>query len=115
MNGAYDPDGDALTYSLTLPPLFTSTKTEDILPNENFTLKVDLSHAVNVTVPILVAVEDTYGDTDDTLINVKVLPNNQACGLKQRDGSRSVQFTVGTPIKYTTNYYEDKRCYILKQ
>ena len=76
LNGAYDPEGDALTYSLTLPPLFTSTKTEDILPNENFTLKVDLSHAVNVTVPILVAVEDTYGDTDDTLINVTVLPNN---------------------------------------
>ena len=76
LNGAYDPEGDALTYSLTLPPLFTSTKTEDILPNENFTLKVDLSHAVNVTVPILAAVEDTYGDTDDTLINVKVLPNN---------------------------------------
>ena len=76
LNGAYDPEGDALTYSLTLPPLFTSTKIEDILPNDNFTLTVDLSHAVNVTVPILAAVEDTYGDTDDTLINVTVLPNN---------------------------------------
>ena len=75
LNGAYDPDGDALTYKLTLPPLFTSTKVDGILSNEDFTLTVDLTHPVNVTVPLLVAVTDTYGDSDDIIININVLPN----------------------------------------
>ncbi len=89
ISGAVDPEGEAVTYSLTLPTGMTASKTTGIAENEPFTLTPDVTMVPDVSVNITIIAQDLQGWSTSAVINTMILAS--------QGSSDEVPSVIGTP------------------
>lgn len=76
--GATDPDGQAVSYALTLPTGMTASKTAGITDNETFTLTAGASMTTGQSVTITVRAQDTAGGETSKGFSTLITASNSA-------------------------------------
>ena len=76
--GATDPEGQAVTYALTLPTGMTASKTSGIADNETFTLTAGASMTTGQSVTITVRAQDTAGGETSKGFTTLITASNSA-------------------------------------